>query len=206
MERYLDELEEHLDESGRTYLATAREGTKNAVDVTNTAEEISTVVVESESPSESVAVKPIISERVEETDAAYPDATVSIDGSIPDLDVRGSKMLAPVVRNLLTNGIEHNDRPTPRVEVSCSRRDQFVQIRIEDDGPGISDHLKTEIFSEGATGFSSEGTGIGLYLVSTFVDRHGGTVHVDDADGTDAIASDHDERGSVFTIELPIAS
>jgi len=68
-------------------------------------------------------------------------------------------------------------------------------VSIADNGPGIADTHKEQIFQEGQKGLESGGTGIGLYLVNTLVDRYGGDVWVEDNEPT----------GSVFVVELPLA-
>ncbi|MFW6265473.1 MAG: ATP-binding protein, partial [Halanaeroarchaeum sp.] len=50
-------------------------------------------------------------------------------------------------------------------------------------------------FEEGKRGLDSDGTGLGLYLVSVLVDRYDGAVSVED----------NEPAGAVFVVELPIA-
>jgi signal transduction histidine kinase len=45
-------------------------------------------------------------------------------------------------------------------------------------------------------GLDSEGTGLGLYLVETLVDRYGGNVYI----------KDNDPTGAVFVVELPVSA
>lgn len=104
-------------------------------------------------------------------------------------------MLASVFRNVLTNAIQHNDKEIPEVIVSATREDGHVLIRVADNGPGVPDDRKEEIFEQGEMGLDSEGTGLGLYLVDTLVGRYGGEVRVED----------NDPEGGVFLVELSIA-
>ncbi len=67
-----------------------------------------------------------------------------------------------------------------------------VLVEVEDDGPGIPDGLKERIFE---VFFSSRGggTGLGLPIARQIIERHGGTIEVDSAEG----------RGSTFRMHLP---
>ena len=58
-----------------------------------------------------------------------------------------------------------------------------MAVHIADNGPGIPDERKDEIFGRGEKGLESSGTGLGLYLVDTLVQRYGGDVTV--SDGTE---------------------
>lgn len=104
-------------------------------------------------------------------------------------------MLESVFRNLLSNAIQHNDNEVQDVTVSGARHDQTVEIRIADNGPGIPDERKETVFEQGEMSLESQGTGLGLYLVDTLMDRYGGTVRVEDNEPT----------GAVFVLELQVA-
>ena len=67
-----------------------------------------------------------------------------------------------------------------------------VTVRIADNGPGVRDEIKEEIFGKGQKGLESAGTGIGLYLVRTLLDAYGGAVWVED----------NQPEGAVFVVEL----
>lgn len=95
----------------------------------------------------------------------------------------------------ITNAIQHNDKEVPEVTVSATTDDETVLIRVADNGPGISDARKSETFKQGKIGLNSEGTGLGLYLVETLVNRYGGDVQVED----------NDPEGTVFVVRLRIA-
>jgi signal transduction histidine kinase len=102
-------------------------------------------------------------------------------------------MLSSVFRNLLKNAVQHNDTDDPEVTVSATTGDGTVEVAVADNGPGVPDERKEEIFGQGEKGLESSGTGIGLYLVRTLVERYGGDVRVED----------NDPEGSVFVVRLP---
>ncbi|MDY6776169.1 MAG: HAMP domain-containing sensor histidine kinase, partial [Halobacteria archaeon] len=122
-------------------------------------------------------------------------------GDIPDVDVRANDLLSTVFRNLLNNSVQHNDKPTPRVEVSAEIDNVGgrIIVCVADNGPGIPDGRKQEVFGKGEKGLESEGTGVGLYLVNTLVESYGGDVWVED--NPDA----PDGEGTVFVVELQAA-
>lgn len=125
--------------------------------------------------------------------SSYYHATVAVDGDLPDVTVLADDVLESVFRNLLKNATVHNDTETPAITVSALARDEYVVVRVDDNGPGVSDGPKQEIFEEGEQGLDSEGTGLGLYLVRTLVDRYGGDMWIEDTE----------PMGAVFAVELP---
>jgi signal transduction histidine kinase len=106
-------------------------------------------------------------------------ATVTVEGELPDVPVFANEMLSSVFANLLTNAIQHNDASDPAVAVSATATDDEVVVRVADNGPGIPDDRKAEVF-ERATTLDDDGSGLGLYLVGTLVDQYGGEVWVED--------------------------
>ncbi len=69
----------------------------------------------------------------------------------------------------------------------------FLEITIEDDGPGMPDNVRDNIFNLYFT-TKAKGTGIGLSIVQRIVFEHGGRIHIESTPGS----------GSVFTLKLPI--
>jgi len=121
--------------------------------------------------------------------------------------VRANEMLGSVFRNLLKNAVQHNDKPVPTVAVSSNTVDESIKIRVADNGPGISDAAKEDIFGKGEKGLDSEGTGIGLYLVKSLVESYGGDVWIEDREEDDVIdtetPAETPSEGAVFVVELP---
>jgi PAS domain S-box-containing protein len=193
---YAGMLEEYAEDDGETYLRQILEAGREAVDITRTAGDVTKVLLRSEADRIPVTVRPVLEEQIDDVRTGHERAIVTVEGEIPDAEVLADDMLGSVFRNLLTNAIVHNDKQLPEVSVSAVADDETVRIRVADNGPGIPDDRKEQIFEEGGKGFDSEGTGLGLYLVRTLVNRYGGTVRVED----------NDPDGSVFVVELPPAS
>jgi two-component system sensor histidine kinase MtrB len=95
-------------------------------------------------------------------------------------EVQGDKRrLGQVLQNLLENADRYGGGAT---QVGIASQDGMVVITVDDDGPGVPDHEKTHIFNRFARGRtatgSSEGSGLGLALVSEHVKLHRGSISV----------------------------
>ena len=191
---YAELLERHVDEEGREYLKIIKENTESAVDLTATARDLSQVMLGGGVEERAVSLAPALNQQIEETRSGYPKAVVTVEGSISDADVIGNDMLGSVFRNVLQNAIQHNDKTPPKVVVSTAQTDDRIEVRIADNGPGVPDAQKEDIFGKGEKGLGSAGAGIGLYLVRSLVDGYGGAVWGEDTD----------PEGAVFVISLPI--
>ena len=108
--------------------------------------------------------------------------------------------LQQVVWNLLANAIKFTPRGG-RVQVVVARVDSHVEIRVSDTGEGIASEFLPKVFerfrqADASAARMHGGLGLGLAVVKQLVELHGGKV---------AAASDGLGRGSMFTVELPIA-
>lgn len=103
-------------------------------------------------------------------------------------------LLKRVFQNLIANAIKY----TPRGEVVVGAREAGAEDAIEcwvrDNGSGIPEDRLDIIFDKLETDPEKEGgTGLGLTIVKTFVEAHGGTVTVESKEGV----------GSTFRFSLP---
>lgn len=85
-----------------------------------------------------------------------------------------------VFRNILKNAVQHNDTETTKIRVAVNSDADYLHVRIADNGPGVRDELKEEIFRKDERGLESAGTGIGLYSVRTLLEGHDRAVWVED--------------------------
>jgi len=189
---YGDMLEDYVEKDGEEFLEHIMSRGWEAVDITRTAGEVTDVLLSSETDQTPINLKHILIAQIDNLRENNERALVSVEGTLPDVAVLADEMLNSVFRNLLNNAVVHNDKETPKVIVSATANDHVVQVHIADNGPGIPDEQKDQIFEGGEKGLDSDGSGIGLYLVQTLVERYGGTVWIED----------NEPEGSVFVVEL----
>jgi His Kinase A (phosphoacceptor) domain./Histidine kinase-, DNA gyrase B-, and HSP90-like ATPase. len=192
---WAETLRDHVDEDGEAALERVIQSSENVVDLTNSARDF----VESLAGNRTAELKPInirdqINAELTTVQEAHSDANFEIVGELPQVTVQANEMLSSVFRNLLGNAVRHNDKQTPEITITGCLDSDTVQIRVADNGPGIPDDQKEQIFGKGEKGIDSPGSGIGLYLVHTLMNQFDGAVWVEDNDPT----------GSVFVVELPI--
>ncbi len=119
--------------------------------------------------------------------ADYPlgDRVVSIKGGPLAASVDAAKM-ERIVDNLVVNAAKHTPPEGP-IEIRVDARGRDLLLIVEDEGPGIADEYKQEIFETFNRGpkmsSMTPGAGIGLALVSRFAAIHGGRTWVEDAPG-----------------------
>lgn len=193
---YAELLEDRFEDEDRDRLRKIRESAQSAVELTQTARDLAETMLQTETETEPISLNRALESQIESVRSTSGNAIVTVEGSMPQVDVMADDMLGSVFRNVLKNAIQHNDKDIPEVTVSVTERDGDVLVSIADNGPGVADEAKETVFGKGEKGLESEGTGIGLYLVQTLVDRYGGSVWIED----------NDPAGAVCKIALPTAS
>ncbi len=137
------------------------------------------------------AVNPLLEERRHVLSMNFANDRAKVSGDL----VR----LTQVFVNLLTNAAKYTG-PQGTISITTSVGKDHVSVAITDNGSGFSADLYPRlftIFEQGGTTIerSNGGLGIGLALVKSFVESHGGTV---------TAASNGVGRGSEFTVILPL--
>jgi PAS domain S-box-containing protein len=107
--------------------------------------------------------------------------------------------VAQIIANLLDNAIKYTP-PGGRVSVTLTVEGDDAVVKVVDTGIGVSSEMLPRIFElftqeSAAQPMSRGGLGIGLALVKSLVDAHGGIVEV---------RSDGRNKGSQFTVRLPL--
>ena len=136
-------------------------------------------------------VGPACEERDQRLIVKIPDDEIAIYGDV----VR----LCQVLVNLLQNAMKYSPERTT-IEVTATAETGGVAVSVRDQGMGIESGLLDSVFelftqSERTIERAQGGLGIGLTVVRSIVEMHGGSVEA---------RSDGPERGSEFIVRLPI--
>lgn len=194
---YAELLDDHVDEEGKAYLDVIKRNTQSAVSLTTTVRDLAEVMLREETEPSHVSLDRILSQQIEEIRSGYSEAVFTVEGSFPEKEVVADEMLSSVFRNLLRNAVQHNDETPATVSVSATvdADDGVVEVRIVDNGPGIPESHRDDVFGKGEKGLDSPGAGIGLYLVQSLVEIYGGSVSIEDTE----------PKGTTFVVRLRLA-
>ena len=99
--------------------------------------------------------------------------------------------LAQALDNLVDNAVRHGTQP---VRLTLRITDDDAHLEVADGGNGVPEELVPRLFDRFATGGTSGGTGLGLYLVREIVERHGGDV---------TYTPPEEGRPTAFTVRIP---
>ena len=120
---------------------------------------------------------------------------VEVDPSIGDF-TGDERRVVQVLYNLLANAVGFSPHGAT-VAISARRTERSVVFAVTDSGPGIPPEVKDKVFNwfeSHPQGSRHRGAGLGLSLVRSFVELHGGKVRVDSAVG----------NGTTVTCDFPI--
>jgi CheY-like chemotaxis protein/anti-sigma regulatory factor (Ser/Thr protein kinase) len=138
-------------------------------------------------------VMPLIEQRGHRLDIRFPSVDLRLNGD--------EGRLTQIVSNLLTNAAKYTE-PGGEISVEGRREGRDLVLTVKDTGMGISPSLLPQVFDlftqeRQSADRARGGLGIGLTIVRTLVELHGGTVHAE---------SEGLGKGSVFTVRLPAAT
>ncbi len=123
---------------------------------------------------------------------------VLFDTFIEELEIRcDPESIERVILNLISNAVKFTNNDG-NICVLMDADDNYVTIRVKDDGVGISKDVQEEIFKrfvqeDKSFNRKKEGSGIGLALVKSLVELHDGQVYLES----------NVEKGSEFVVKLP---
>ncbi|MBC7980119.1 MAG: PAS domain S-box protein, partial [Armatimonadetes bacterium] len=137
------------------------------------------------------AVRPALAEKGHEFICEIPPHPVLIDADFYRLN--------QILTNILSNAVKYTPGGGKIYLKASLDITGNVDIRVKDNGIGIPPVVQNsifELFDQGASS-STDGLGIGLTLVKTLVELHGGNV---------SLFSEGDGCGSEFSVRLPLSS
>lgn len=142
---------------------------------------------------EEVSLEKLARDAVESVNALAEshNVTVVVDVVEADVNVDGDRLNRALV-NLLANAIKFSTRGE-EVKLSAHADQNGVEIKVQDHGKGIPKQAIDKIFDRYEQVDNSGGTGLGLTICKTVIERHGGKITVNSEVG----------KGTTFDIWIP---
>ncbi len=149
-----------------------------------------------------VDLSSVLSSAVNMTSPKAKEFNVHIETEVstPFTQIKGDpRRLKQIFLNLITNSVKFSDKGgVVRVNISADR-DHCIQVKVEDTGIGISEENQKIVFEpfgkvENSTVREYEGIGLGLPIVKSLMEMHGGTIKL----------KSQETKGTVITLTFPI--
>ncbi len=119
---------------------------------------------------------------------------------VNEFDIEADKgKLEEIIDNLISNAIKFSPEKK-QIKINLYEKEGMAVLEVKDEGPGFSKAEKTKLFkrfsklSARPTG-GEISTGLGLFVVKCLVEAHNGSIQA---------KSDGQNKGAIFTVELPL--
>jgi len=150
-------------------------------------------------PHKQISVSTILREVIKGVEALATQSGVDLQFSIcehPCMVLGDAVQIKRAIQNVIINAVQASAEKKGSVAVTCTQKDFYVDIRIEDNGSGITAAQMSKIFDPYfTTKQGKSGTGLGLYITKKVLEDHNGSIKVDSTP----------ER-TTFTIRLPLVN
>lgn len=115
----------------------------------------------------------------------------------PTAMVQGDRSyVTRVLDNIIGNAVKYSEQP---VDVLIDNEDDFIRVAVRDRGVGIPEaempHIFEEYWRSDRTSWKQKGSGVGLFIVKTIMEAHGGNINVQSSYG----------HGTTVTLRFPRA-
>jgi signal transduction histidine kinase len=104
------------------------------------------------------------------------------------------RRLKQALFNLISNAVKFTP-PGGAIRLEATRRDDALLLTVADTGVGIPPADQARVFEKFERGVRQPGAGLGLSLVKSLIELHGGTVVIESASG----------QGTRITCRLPVS-
>ncbi|MEE1305079.1 MAG: DUF4118 domain-containing protein [Agathobacter sp.] len=112
-----------------------------------------------------------------------------------------AKLISQVIINIINNAIKYTQKGSD-IQILYGERDNDVFVQISDNGPGLSDKMKSHAFDmfyseQNKIADSKRSMGLGLALCKSVVEAHGGSIEVRDNNPSGCVFTFYLEKGEV---------
>lgn len=130
---------------------------------------------------EPVDLNAVVFEAVQRHDDLRKQNDVTITTDIDDgVAVLAGGLLKELFANLIENALVHADPDCIEITATVSD-DDTVTVTVQDDGVGIPENARDQIFEKGYSGSGSSGSGLGMHLASEIATNYGGAIVLEES-------------------------
>ncbi len=183
------------DTDTKEHLETIARNANKQLEIIGNASKLSKLESIKEMEKESMDLRWVINNVVENTKLLFKEAAMRVDNrALESMEIIASPMIEDIFFNLMSNTTKYA-ADGKKVIIETYTEGENYKVAIKDFGPGIPDTYKKDIFTrfkrleKGGT----KGTGLGLAIVQRIVTLHRGKVWIED----------NTPSGSVFYVKLP---
>jgi len=169
------------DDQAEEYLGKIERAARNSADLIDRVGDLVSTLERQREP-EARDLRPILDGTVTDVADQYESLDVEFDPREFEYRVYAGDLLDSVFTNVLSNAAVHNEGDVT-VDVYAAEPDpETVVVGLADDGSGVSQAVRDDIFEMGAKGPDSDGTGFGLGFVRALTESYGGRVDLRDSE------------------------
>jgi signal transduction histidine kinase len=152
------------------------------------------------SPPKPISISEIVREIIKGVGPMAAQTGIDLQSHVcadPCTIIGDTLQIQRAIQNVVINAIQAAADKKGKVTVDCTQKDFYVDLRIEDNGHGITPAQLNRIFDPYfTTKQAKSGTGLGLYIAKKVVEDHNGSIKVESTP----------EVGTVFTVRLPLVA
>ncbi len=94
--------------------------------------------------------------------------------------------LRNAIINVLENSVKYKNKEQGKMRISCESKDNYVTIKLEDNGPGVSEEALEKLFdifyrTDSSRSNPSKGSGLGLSITAKILEQLGGSIKAENA-------------------------
>ncbi len=192
-ERYADQLDEQAGE----FIGFAVDGAKRMQGLIDDLMRLSQTGTSGFQP-ERVALNDVIDEVKLNLDRQITDTGANIRCDDLPAVVGDRTLMVQLFQNLISNGIKFRSDSPPVIEIQADTRGDMYEFAVTDNGIGLDPKHHERVFEVFKTLHQRgkfDGNGVGLSICKKVIERHGGSIWIDAAEG----------RGASFRFTVPVS-
>ncbi len=198
----LIETETKLTDQQKEYVGNVQQDTERMIRLVNDLLNVSRIETgrNFEVTKTVTSLKKVINNAIRQNTPRATKENIEFVQNIEDVNFQSDeKKISEAFDNLVDNAVKYS-RPNGKVEIEAKQEQEQVVVKIKDHGIGIPDAQKDKIFTKffranNALKEEVEGSGLGLYIVKSIIEKHGGSVEVESQEGS----------GTTIIVKLPLA-